>query len=359
MITVKGWCPGALKPMMSGDGLIVRVRAWQGRLSAEQAAGVADLAARFGSGLIDLTSRANLQIRGVRDYQAVLDGMAALGLLDDSVEVETRRNILTQPFWEPGDLTDRLGRILLDVLPMLPDLPPKFGFALDTGAEPVLRDDPADIRLERIGDALYVRRDGATVADSVSEEDAVPVLFDVAQQFASMRAPDQRRMRDFVSAEGQSGDVLGAYHTQPGPCEQGFLAGIPFGALTADDLRRAAEAGSAIRLTPWRMVLIEGAAQAPEGWLGTPDPRLTADACPGAPYCQEASVETRPLALELAPVIPGLHVSGCTKGCARARPAKITLVGRDGRFDLVKNGLAGDTPTERGLTPNDLPQAIG
>ena len=24
---VQGWCPGALRPMMSGDGLVVRVRA--------------------------------------------------------------------------------------------------------------------------------------------------------------------------------------------------------------------------------------------------------------------------------------------------------------------------------------------
>ena len=23
---IKGWCPGALRPMLSGDGLVVRVR---------------------------------------------------------------------------------------------------------------------------------------------------------------------------------------------------------------------------------------------------------------------------------------------------------------------------------------------
>ena len=29
---VQGWCPGALRPMMSGDGLVVRVRPQAGRL---------------------------------------------------------------------------------------------------------------------------------------------------------------------------------------------------------------------------------------------------------------------------------------------------------------------------------------
>ena len=38
---VKGWCPGALRPMLSGDGLVLRVRPHGGRLSQAQAAGIA------------------------------------------------------------------------------------------------------------------------------------------------------------------------------------------------------------------------------------------------------------------------------------------------------------------------------
>jgi precorrin-3B synthase len=34
---VKGWCPGALRPMLSGDGLVVRVRAYGGGLTQDQA----------------------------------------------------------------------------------------------------------------------------------------------------------------------------------------------------------------------------------------------------------------------------------------------------------------------------------
>ena len=57
---VHGWCPGALRPMMSGDGLVVRVRAPLGRLSQAQAAGVAQLAVDHGNGLIDVSVRLGL-----------------------------------------------------------------------------------------------------------------------------------------------------------------------------------------------------------------------------------------------------------------------------------------------------------
>ena len=38
----KGWCPGALRPMETGDGLLARVRAPRGRLSLDQAAALAE-----------------------------------------------------------------------------------------------------------------------------------------------------------------------------------------------------------------------------------------------------------------------------------------------------------------------------
>ena len=63
---IKGWCPGARRPMPSGDGLIARVRPHGGCLPVTALEHLADAAARFGNGQIDLTRRANLQIRGIR-----------------------------------------------------------------------------------------------------------------------------------------------------------------------------------------------------------------------------------------------------------------------------------------------------
>ena len=56
---IKGWCPGGVRPMPSGDGLLVRVRPWCGAFTLDQAKGLAEIAAALGNGHIDLTRRAN------------------------------------------------------------------------------------------------------------------------------------------------------------------------------------------------------------------------------------------------------------------------------------------------------------
>ena len=129
---IKGWCPGALRPMQSGDGLVVRVRPFGGRLDSTQIAGIADLAERYGNGLIDVTSRANLQIRGVTDegHQPLLEGLARLHLLDPDPATEQRRNVLATPFWNVRDETQALAAELDEALAESTlDLPTKFGFA--------------------------------------------------------------------------------------------------------------------------------------------------------------------------------------------------------------------------------------
>ncbi|MBJ7407765.1 MAG: precorrin-3B synthase, partial [Bradyrhizobium sp.] len=150
--SVKGWCPGALRPMLSGDGLVVRVRPFGGRLEAAQTAGLAELAGRHGNGMIDVTSRANLQIRGVSEqsHRPLLDGLAQLALLDPDAEIEARRNILVTPFWSSGDETQALAAELEEALAESGlALPTKFGFAIDDGRSRVLAGDSADIRIER------------------------------------------------------------------------------------------------------------------------------------------------------------------------------------------------------------------
>jgi len=147
---VKGWCPSALRPMLSGDGLVVRLRARGGRLSAAQASGIADLSRRYGNGLIDLTSRANLQIRGVceQGHEALVVGLDRLGLVDSDQAMEAQRNILVAPFWREDDDTHALAVELERALAARTlGLPEKFGFAVDCGAARVLTLAPADIRI--------------------------------------------------------------------------------------------------------------------------------------------------------------------------------------------------------------------
>jgi precorrin-3B synthase len=112
-----------------------------------------------------------------------------------------------------------------------------------------------------------------------------------------------------------------------------------------------------LRLTPWRLILVEGLRELPrhDGIVTrADDPILRVAACTGAPGCPEAHVETRALAAALAPYVAvnsGLHVSGCAKGCAHARPSAITLVGTANGFDLIRHGCAQDTPVVKALDP--------
>lgn len=350
--------------MLSGDGLIVRVRPLLARLTSVQFRGLAQAALRSGSGVIDLTSRANLQLRGISDagLEPLLLELAALGLLDVDAVAEARRNVMVAPEWEPGDLTFRLAQSLLARLADLPPLPAKFGFAVDAGDQRALAQASADIRIERGAGGLIVRADGAAQGLAVAEDQAVDAVLAMAHWFLACGAQDTRsgRMARLVA----TGATMPGWDAEPGPEQAlmqpgmrslGAMAGFAFGQIDARDA--LALPAVPVRVTPWRMLLLEGAGL-PDlpGVLTAPDPLLQVDACPGAPFCATATVETRAFARALAR--PGLHVSGCAKGCARAKPAAVTLVGRDGRFDVVRQGTAWDMPVLRGLHPDDVSGAL-
>ena len=366
---VKGWCPGAYQPMMSGDGLVVRVRPYQAELSRAQILGLCGAALRYGSGMIDLTNRANLQIRGVRPdrHTALLAELHRLNLLDPDAATEARRNILVTPFYQTGDLGERLSRALVDRLADLPDLPAKFGFVIDTGPTRVLSDCSGDIRLETGSDGgLILRADGAETGLNVSESRAIDQLIDLANWFADAGAgAGVRRMARLLHRRAISRRWRGAAPAAlasaplPGRTPYGRLYGVPFGQIDAASLSGLINQSDtrALRVTPWRLFLIDGDdPDQSHGFLTEPDDPLSGvDACSGAPYCPQATVETRAIARQLAARVNGtLHVSGCAKGCARASPANITLVGRNTTFDLVTHGCAGDEPAQQGLTPETL-----
>ena len=365
---IKGWCPGAYHPMMSGDGMIVRVRPRLAQLSAGQALGLCRIAQNFGNGLIDLTSRANLQLRGLHpgEHQQVLDSLVALDLLDATPTLESRRNIVITPLWQAGDINQHLHDALCTRLSDLPDLPAKMGIAIDAGAHPLLQETSADFRFETAASGpLMLRLDGLHAGRVVSPDTAIDALIEAAHWFFDTRSPETRRMARHIETAvppphwtDQAPAMPGA-PLQPGPAGTGMAYGAPFGSMDAAALSTLiTEARSdALRLTPWRVFLLEGAhARDAHGFVTDPDdPILRAHACPGAPACAQATVDTRALARALAPFHrDGLHVSGCTKGCAFPKPCATTLVGRNGAFDLVEQGHPWDQPRQSGLSPDDL-----
>lgn len=364
---VYGWCPGALRPMMSGDGLVVRVRAPLGKLSVNQARGVARLSDAFGNGLLDISARANLQMRGIREdaHEELIAGLRELGLIDPDAQAEARRNVLLAPFWAAGDDTHAIATGLSAALTAATDLalPGKFGFAVDCGADPVLQDTAADIRIERTREGLILRADGAGAGLPVTRESAVPEALALARWFLDQGgAPEGRgRMHRLIARRGPPAAhaapaARSAFSAKPGAVPAGTLAALEFGQMPAATLAQLADHGP-IRLTPWRMLLVEGTTELPPlpGLiLDATDPRLHVVACTGAPGCLQALSATRDLARALAPHVPAgsrLHVSGCAKGCACPGTAPLTLTATgDNEFSLIRNGTAADQPLKTRLS---------
>ncbi|WP_149587357.1 precorrin-3B synthase [Tabrizicola flagellatus] len=375
---IKGWCPGALRPMPSGDGLVVRIRPPMGRLTPAQAAAIATASETHGNGIIDLSARANLQLRGVTEasHPRLIDDLRAHGLIDPDIETETLRNLIVTPFRETegaGETpksfgrkilaeTDSLTATLTAALAQMPKLPAKFGFALDTGPRPVLTGASADIRVERSADgSLILRPDGhpsgQPVTDLATDAIAMADWFVASGGIANGRG----RMAALV-ARGivPSGCTLAPAEPLPTPGPglhpDGALVALAFGQMRAETLHALAALGHEIRPTPWRMLFVVGAPTLPAipGVITAPaDPILRITACTGAPACPQALGDTRRLARQLAPhLVPGqtLHISGCAKGCAHPGPAPLTITATGKGYDLIRNGTAHDTPSLTGLS---------
>lgn len=361
---IKGWCPGAHRPMMSGDGLVVRVRPFCGALSRDQALGLSQLAERFGNGMLDLTSRANLQIRGVSEtaFPVLLAELDALGLIDADPAIEQHRNILVPPRWMPGDLTHRMHDRLVNVLPRLPALPQKMGFAIDLGHAACLRDGSADFRFELDpAGALLLRADGAAAGRLLSEDDVEDALIALATWFTETGGPAHGRMARHLQHVTLPQDWCTLFpRAQEGPVPvdlvaEGAVLGAPFGKIDAVDLRAVIQdhAVSQIHMMLGRLLFFPGVQTAEATGFVSPTSRLMqVHACPGAPFCPQATVATFAVAETLAGQTDGsLHVSGCAKGCAFPRKAHLTMVGRNGVFDLVTDGQPWDEPCQQGLDP--------
>jgi precorrin-3B synthase len=200
----------------------------------------------------------------------------------------------------------------------------------------------------------------------VTAADAVDVAISLADWFVASGGANGGRGRMAVhlaggakvpdALVGRSKPAAALPQPSPGPDAAGALVGLAFGQLQSATLRILGSLAAGLRLTPWRMILLEGLREMPQrdGLVTRADDlRLRIAACTGAPGCPEAKAETRAFAAALAPHVPKdaqLHVSGCAKGCAHPKPSALTLVGTDSGFDLVRRGTARDLPELRGLT---------
>ncbi|MFC5396225.1 precorrin-3B synthase [Bosea vestrisii] len=388
----RGWCPGTLRPMLTGDGLLVRLHPPRNVLTPDQLAYIAQLASRHSNGQIEVSGRGNLQLRGIREeaHPALVDDLLAAGLVDEAEGDGPNRLVLTSP------LAGRAADELLDAAALaqaveragrgVAGLPAKLSIVVDGGGTLALDGFAADLRLRAVaigevafglpGDLWF----GPIAPDEVPQL-AARLLDDFAT--TSRQGSGQiHRMRDLAPdtltslAISSRLEPMPTPATRPKPTPAGLfaerdnriavLAGLPFGRTDAEDLRRlgdlAREAGvDEIRVSPWRGFAFCGLpADAAvslrevlrnEGLIvEADDPRLVVSACTGAPACTRgnapALADAAALAEAMAPLLTGgknLHVSGCAKSCAHPGSADLTLVGRDGRYDVIIDGGTSDT----------------
>lgn len=410
----RGVCPGAGSAMESGDGLLSRVRIPGGRLKSSQLAVLAALAERWAQPMLELTSRGNVQIRGLDDQG---DAQATAALIHHKLAVapasaEAVRNVLSTPaadldataLADPWPIAHALDQAFIADTELWA-LPNKFRIVVDGGGATGLANKPADIRADAVATAEGLRYRLALAGTACSAqalgnchpEHAATALLALARCFAKLNGRLQQPARGLAEILPRTGiapfqnacgtlerasvltrqphsAILGA---QPG----WFGSAVPFGRLTVDaafNLANLAEqkGNGELRLTPWRQVLLPDASPDVASTLQAlglitsyGDSRLSLTACPGAPACLSGSTATRDDALAWASALPQLfdgelavHVSGCGKGCARPQASPLTLTARNGRYDLILNDRADPLHEENrvlsGLAPGEVIPAL-
>jgi precorrin-3B synthase len=390
MTVRRGMCPGLADPMLTGDGLLARFAVARA-IPLDTLAALCTAARAHGNGVIEITSRGSLQIRGLtpRSAPAFAAAVAELGIADAAAE-----RVLANPLagLDPHEIFDATGiaarlRERLVESDLAAGLGPKVCVVVDGGGALHLDAIPCDIRLraEVINGATSFRV--SVASDSTNEmtapEGAVETVLDVLRAIAALGPT--ARARDLLPLAASPGAAktparltahpIGMHCLRDGTLAVGI--GLAFGHSDADTLpalideARTAGAVSA-RPAPGRVLLLIGIAPAQAtgfaakaeqlGFISNPDdPRRRVVACAGAPACTAAEIPTRVLAPAIAAAARRggrtIHVSGCSKGCAHPTAADLTIVGVNSRCGIVPNGRAQDTPVEF-VSVNDLPNYL-
>ncbi|CCH86114.1 Precorrin-3B synthase [Modestobacter italicus] len=364
-------CPGALQTHAAADGGLARVRVPGGTLDAEQLRALAAAARELGDGHLELTSRGNLQLRGLAPgAEAELGArLADAGLLPSETH-ERVRNVLA------STLSGRTAAGHVDVRPWVRDLdaglradpvlaglPGRFLATLDDG-----RGDVAGLG----GDVGLLALSPGTVAlilagtDSglrAAPADAVALALAAARAFLAERVDQGSsawRLAELTDGPARVAARLGG---QDGPRVRvpeapvtgpvgaaGQLDGrtaligvLPLGRLSADQADMLARLAAEVQLTPWRSVVVPDLAEdavddAAVDLFRTgvvfdeASPWLQVTTCAGRPGCAKALADVRAdaTAAVRAGTLPAdgarQHWVGCERRCGRPQGDVVDVV---------------------------------
>ena len=383
----RGACPGISQPMPTGDGLLVRLTP-SAPIPLDALVALCDASQAHGNGIVEVTQRGSLQIRGLSPVSApaFAGTAAALGL-----GAEGGPPILTSPLigldaQERVDLRDLIGALRAELTrnTAVASIGPKVSLLIDGGGVLHLDDVPGDLRLRastasRLHLSIAETAAASTSLGWIEPQNALRgiahVLASISSRGTDARARDLTNSADVAALRASLAGILteepppnprpaaepiGTHALNNGQVALGVA--LAFGCTEAGILKRFAYAAAgcgatSVRPAPGRALLTIGLAAAAAneladaaveaGFVLRPDdPRCYVVACAGAPACGSAMLATRQLAPAIAqaarPFLDGsltLHVSGCAKGCAHPGVAALTIIGPD---RLVVQGRAGD-----------------
>lgn len=379
-------CPGALRLHQAKDGALARVRLPAGVLSPAALRGLADLAAELGDGRLELTGRANVQLRGLpEDCTSVLTSrLRGLGLLP-SAPHERVRNIMASPLSgldRPGPDLTLLARELDQLLcaqAELAELPGRFLFALDDGRGDVAAAGPdIDLRLLPSGRLTMC-------GIEVAAEHALPLAITVASAFLRVRpreADQGTQVWRIAELPGGLAAVLAeaGIETEAGPAVKAEVSSVPVadpsrlvtaaapppdpvGLVARPDGRHAAVAlvplgvlpgataqllaelagPGELRVTPWRSVVLTDVEpdvldELERAGLGVSEtsPWYRLSACAGHTGCAKAAADVRADAAAAAGSWPGrrVHYSGCSRRCGLPGDVEVELLATEDGYRI-------------------------
>jgi sulfite reductase beta subunit-like hemoprotein len=369
-------CPGVLRLHEAADGHLARVRLPGGRIGALGLRAVAQ-AASLGNGIVELTSRAGLQIRGLPadGGEAVATILTAAGLLPSTAH-DRVRNIAAPPLGGRGAgalahtdaLVEAIDRSLCGAADLVA-LPGRFLFAVDDGTralDPLLAD--VELAAERGGFRLCLG--GTATRLVVPEGQAAETAIAAARSFvtvAAAEAPGAWRVGDLAGGGRRLARELGLevevdVAERPGlarprghdvgPIAQrdgrsAVAALPPLARLSPEQLGALAELlapSATVRLSPWRTLtfvdldVADGPALTDKlralglvvspatGWTGL-------SACSGLGACARARADVRAAATLRAArrddASPREHWSACERRCGEPIDARVTVVASD------------------------------
>ncbi len=341
---LKGYCPTLEKPILASDGLLLRFRPLMNLMDSEYLISLCDLVESYGSGIMEITNRGSIQIRGIKKqyHKNFLKKIFQTKIIKN--DLNCNLNILINPFWVHQDKNYKIYNILNQY--HVPNLPAKFGITVDLGEKACLKNVSADIRIENSeNNKILVRSEGSETGKVVEINQVGIFVLKMIRWFLEKKDKNINKMSELLLKKKLPEDwcqvkpLKKNYKLFPSNTKLGQILGIKLGRFHAKDLKQLLIkcATPKVRFLPFKMILLEGVENIKnQNFISDKnDPFLNVSACSGKNYCVNSTIDTFRLAHEVKNYNSlKVHITGCEKNCGISKDTQILLTGNFEHIDV-------------------------